>query len=129
MTLPSQVSADEVIARHFVHDKEMRRGKELPDYTAFMPNKNLRTSVYRCTGLDDATIRAIGVSHVAPLRGALKGHCCKAAQDFLDEGLSFDADGKPHERHANVVGWSDDRAANRIKAKKLADKAMAFVVY
>lgn len=129
MTLPSQVGADEVIARYFVHDSEMRPGKELPDFAAFMPNRNLRTSVYRSTGLEEATIRAIGVSHVAPMRGSLKGHCCKAAQDFLDQGLSFDADGQPHERHANVVGWSTDRAANRIKAKKLADKAMAFVVY
>lgn len=129
MTLPTQVNADEVIARHFVHDNEMRPGKRLPDYSSFMPNRNLRTSVYRSSGLEEAAIREIGETHVAPMRGPLKGHCCKAAQDFLDEGLSFDADGHPHGRHANVVGWTDDQAANRIKAKKLADKAMAFAVY
>ena len=34
---------------------------------------------------------------------------------FVLDDFSFDADGKPHPRHANVVGWSEDMPKHELK--------------
>lgn len=50
-----------------------------------------------------------------------RGECAAAA--MIAEGLSFDADGKPHPRHANVVGWP--ALADKHKIKNIQQKIAA----
>jgi hypothetical protein len=69
-----------------------------------------------------ADIVDLGARYVARPELSLKGHCSLTAQDLFVEGLDVVSAPNPHERHANVCGWTSD-PKNRIIARKLADKA------
>lgn len=84
-------------------------------------------SVYRTLGMAGADIIDLGARYVGRPDLPLKGHCCLAAQDIFSEGLDIVPAPDPHERHANICGWTID-PRNRIIARKLADKAR-LVVY
>ena len=121
-----EVESNEVVARHCIRASEhMRRGdparQERPrgKYPLFLPFPRTELSVVRVSGLATSEIRAIGVDHVCP---DVKGHACVMATAVLDcLGLSFDANGEPYPRHANVIGWSGIEPKDRLHAKKLAD--------
>ena len=73
-----------------------------------------------------ADVAALGVQYVGRPQSPLKGHCDLAAAEFFHEGLNIESAPSPHERHANVKGWTSD-PRNRIVARKLADKALLTV--
>jgi len=64
-------------------------------------------STYRAKGATSAELWSICSKHIdnaaASYVPKARGIC--AASVFMDQGLSFDPDGKPHSRHANVIGW------------------------
>jgi hypothetical protein len=93
-----------------------------------MPAKNGCKSVYRTQGLSPDEIRDLGRVYVEPMRGPLKGYANQVAQVVFSAGLTVEPDPHPHRRHANICGWSADRAANRIKAEKIAATA-TIVIY
>jgi hypothetical protein len=79
---------------------------------AISPSLNKETgrlewSTYRAKELASADLWNICGKHIDnPATGYVpkaRGTC--AASAFMEWGLSFDADGKPHPRHANVIGW------------------------
>lgn len=84
-------------------------------------------SVYRTLGMAKTDIVDLGAHFVGQPDLPLKGHCSLVAQDLFVEGLDVVPAPDPHERHANVCGWTSD-PKNRIIAKRLADKA-TLVVY
>lgn len=114
------VTESEAIVSYAFHSTDMKA--DCPAYNTFMPNKELKRSVCRVDGLGHPGIVEIGKVHVEPARGEVKGYGAGLASAVLSLGLSFDPDGIPHNRHANVTGWSGDRAADRILAKKIADE-------
>ena len=69
-----------------------------------------------------ADIVALGAQYVGKPESPLKGHCDLIAGEFFGEELNIQSDPNPHERHANVHGWTSE-PRNRIVARKLADKA------
>lgn len=91
-----------------------------PAYNAFMPASNKRRSVYRVDGLSSDAVQQLGKEYVEPKRGPLRGYGAQIAGAFYGQGLEFDPDGMPHERHANVIGWSNLDAKNRLIAENLA---------
>lgn len=63
--------------------------------------------MYRAEGASSSELWAICAAHIDDLasqRTAKARGTCLAA-DICKERLTFDADGRPHRRHANVVGW------------------------
>ena len=44
------------------------------------------------------------------------------AAAFLDARLTVEPDGKPHPRHANVIGWPEDKHARKNVAREIANK-------
>ena len=122
------VDPGEEIARFLRSSSHLRRGMGRPHFAAFLPRlQDGDISVYRTLGLERADIVDLGARFVARPELPLQGHCTLTAQDLCAEGLDVVPAPDPHERHANVCGWTAD-PKNRIIAKKLADKAI-LVVY
>jgi hypothetical protein len=77
----------------------------------------LELSVYRADGATASELWGICEVHVdnkATARVAKARGTCLAGT-FSDEGFSFDPDGIPHPRHANVIGWRDDIPKHELK--------------
>ena len=122
------VDPAEEITRFLRSSSHLRRGMGRPHFAALLPRlQDGDISVYRTLGMAKADIVDLGARFVARPELPLKGHCSLTAQDLFVEGLNVVPAPDPHERHANVCGWTAD-PKNRIIARKLADKAI-LVVY
>lgn len=117
------VEPSERITRYLRNSGHLRPGLGRPHFSAYLPQvENGDISVYRTSGLVTAEIRALGVDHVEQPGTPLKGHCDLQATEFFAEALNIVSAPNPHERHANVTGWTI-APRNRVIARKLADKA------
>jgi hypothetical protein len=88
-----------------------------PHFAAFLPRlQDGDIGVYRTLGMERADIVDLGARFVARPELPLKGHCTLTAQVLFVEGLDVVPAPDPHERHANVCGWTAD-PKNRIIAK------------
>jgi len=91
-----------------------------------MPPSNLRLSVYRSSGLSEATIWELGNQNVAVPRGKpLVGRADILASDVSDsdEDLKLEPDPEPHPLHANITGWPEQKDKQKLIAIKLANKS------
>lgn len=95
------------------------------DYSLFMPPNNLEASVFCAAGLDADQLAAIGRTVVGQ---PVKGHALVPLAAITDRGLRVVPDPKPHELHANIVGWTADKPSQRAHAKAIAD-ASRLTVY
>ena len=121
------VDATESITRYLRNGSHMRPSQGRPHFSAYLPRiPDGDISVYRTSGMTAADIAALGAQHVGKPDNPLKGHCDLAAAEFFSEKLNVESVPVPHERHANVKGWTND-PRNRIIARKLADKAVLTV--
>jgi hypothetical protein len=50
----------------------------------------------------------------------MKARATCNAQNFFESKLELDADGQPHPRHANAIGWPPTKDAQKLLQKKLA---------
>ena len=117
------IDPDESITRFLRNKNHMRPALGRPHFSAFLPRlPDGDISVYRTAGLGVSEISDIGVQYVASAEAPLNGSCDLLAAAFFDQALRIESVPIPHERHANVTGWTVD-ARNRIVARKLADKA------
>lgn len=122
------VDPAEEITRFIRSSNDLRPGIGKPRFSAFMPRPpDGDISVYRTSAMTTTEVIDLGDRFVARAGLPLKGYCSLSAQDLFVAGLDVAPAPVPHERHANVRGWTAD-PANRIVAKKLADKA-SLVVY
>lgn len=80
------------------------------------------TSVYRASGVTSAGLWAICAEHVDNHATQMKARGTAEAVAFLEKNLSFDADGNPHPRHANVIGWPEEKHARKNLAREIADR-------
>lgn len=76
----------------------------------------LENSVYRTGGLAEAEVWAICHKYYEdPAKLLARGRGDGLAKYILAAGLSFDPNGIPHPRHADILGWHDDgEAADRL---------------
>lgn len=117
------VDPKESITRYLRNSSHLRPAHGRPHFSAYMPRgPEGDISVYRTTGMAPVDVAALGSQFVGKPESPLKGHCDLAAGEFFCEGLNIESVPIPHERHANVKGWTSD-PKNRIVARKLADKA------
>lgn len=85
-------------------------------------NGRQETSVYRTGGLSQPEVwQLIRDNFEANGRNHAKARGFGPATSVFEAGLSFDADGKPHRRHANIIGWHEtDKHLNKQMAIRVA---------
>jgi hypothetical protein len=93
-----------------------------------MPDSKREKSVYRTDDLTAEQILAIGREFVESADRSIKAAAHVSAGVIFGVGLTVESATEPHPRHANIRGYSGDRPADRILAKKIADGA-ALVAY
>jgi len=96
--------------------------KKAVKYGAFLPTRNLETSVFRADGLDESQIWTIAVDVVAQGRTTrARGDVFVATVQGLE--LSVEPDESPDSRHADIRGWPRGKSEQKLKAIQLARKA------
>ena len=91
---------------------------------AFVPRDD-RLSVYRVKNYAQKKIWDVADKFVTALRSDGKEVLARVdtvAKTYTNIGLSFDANGNPHPRHADVINWPNDKAGKKQKALELLQK-------
>lgn len=96
--------------------RESRRVK----FSAFMPRERV-TSVFDVTDLPVQQVQQIGREMVAGTRN-LHGHATVTTAHVHECNLEIEADNTPP-RHANIVGWPQEKSEQRLCAQELAERA------
>lgn len=120
-----ELECGELLSRYAV-EKSYYRSDASVRHNAFVPANDGATSVFRTSGLSDPEIWAIGQQNVAERRGKpLLGRIQILTAKVLAENLQVRPE-EPPPRHANIVGWPDERAKQKEIALRLAAKAEFF---
>lgn len=123
MNVETAVSADEQLARFILFSKWLRSDETVrPE--AFMPHPYIDLSVTRHQALSEHEIWEIGQS-VSGLRGAtLYGRADIRASDVLRQSLDVKSAPVPNNpNHANIIGWPEQKPAQKVIALQLAAAA------
>ena len=89
---------------------------------AFMPPPNRKTSVFQINGLTESEIWDIGEEVVRPNGKTLYGRGDILAVQIEKTKLRIDYDNTPP-RHANIIGWPEDKDEQKSLAQELAAEA------
>jgi hypothetical protein len=93
--------------------------------SAFLPPSNdLRLSVCVTDGLDVSAIHSWGQKNVATVEREPKGFALLHVHDIVAERLSVERDDVPP-RHAEIVGWPEEKEARLDIAKQLVEHVAA----
>lgn len=87
-----------------------------------MPPKDLRLSVYRIDGLQIEEIWEIGQREVIDAMGQPKilyGIADVKVSTVQENNLKVEPDDRPP-RHANIIGWPEEKEKQKIIAQELA---------
>ena len=112
----------EILSR-FIFSKNYfnpRQSRVKPD--AFLPSRDLETSVFRTMGLDLAEVRHIGDMVGEPSGRTLKAWGNVLAGVVFEVGLNVRPDNVP-ERHAAIIGWPEQKDEQISLAQQLAGAA------
>jgi hypothetical protein len=125
--LPSGLSAlvadHERLSRFLVFRRWFNPEGKYVKPAAFLPNQKLETSVFRTTDLDDATVWPLADDTVLNREGALlHGRGDILARQVRVTGLEIRAQ-EPPPRHADLVGWSSEKDAQKSQAQQLSAAA------
>ena len=121
--MDNHVSDSEAVARFIFSSSDYRVSNLTVKYSAFMPARDLASSVYRIDGCDEADIEQIDQDHISGKRK--DGKISKGRADILvkhvrKSKLDVISEPSPHPRHANIEGYSSNESENRMKAIELA---------
>ncbi|MEK6656599.1 MAG: hypothetical protein AABY58_04085 [Nitrospirota bacterium] len=117
----SKVLLSEILARFILTKKYIRQDKTVR-WNAFMPHKG-ETSVFRVSGISDIEIWHIGEKYVVSSQNKpLFGRADITASIIMDNGLDVIPQ-EPPVKHANIIGWPEDKSKQMEMAMQLALKA------
>ncbi len=121
------VDPSETLSRFIMQSNWYRTSDNTVKYAAFMPNpSNNKTSVFRTSNLSTDEIWHIGDSEVSIKRGKpILGRADINAFNVTERHLEVDPNGSP-ERHANIVGWPEEKSKQKIIAIELSAVARLF---
>ncbi len=86
-----------------------------------MPPDDLRLSVYDVSGLSEAHVWSLGRKYVGDPQGkSVKARADLPARGIREAALEVVHVPDPHPRHAEVIGWPEDRTKQRVIAMRLA---------
>ena len=128
--LPSEIAENEQFTRFLVHSNQFRTGnggRVMP--SALLPLNNKKrarweTSTHRTDGLSQLDVWRLGyrfVENVANNR-RIKARGSGSVATVLAQALQFDVNGRPYPRHADIIGWPDDKHARMMQATQIANR-------
>lgn len=120
--MPAIPIPTDILTRYIRTDRYIKADNTVR-YNAFMPANNNTTSVFNVTGLVDADIWAIAVNYIS----SIVGRADIQAEDVTNEGLQLDPN-EPPVRHVDIIGWSEDKSQNQLKAKQIVRRATLHLV-
>lgn len=120
MNVQTAVSADEQLARFILFSKWLRSDETVrPE--AFMPHPYVDLSVTRHQALSEQEIWEIGQSVGGTRQAMLYGRADIRASDVLRQSLGVESAPVPsNPNHANIIGWPEQKPAQKIIALQLA---------
>ncbi len=124
MSSPAPVTEHERISRYINEKKKIRPKEGKAGYNAFMPPRTLRMSVCRSEGLDEAELWQIADEFIGTAEKPVIARADLEAGEYFSRRLSFDPDGMPYPRHADVIGWSDEPSLQKMIALELAEASV-----
>jgi hypothetical protein len=120
--LPEKVAPAEALAKFILSSRHFSAAKKRVMSAAFIPPPGKGSSVFRISELALEDVRIIG-SAVASARQpprTLYGHALLLAQAVLEASLDVVAV-EPPPRHADIIGWPNEKDAQLEIAQSLAD--------
>ena len=116
----------EILSRFVLQTNWFSSSENRVKYAAFLPDKNGETSVFRTSGITNNEIWEIGDSEVSIKRGK---PILRRADIGTNNVISKDLEVIPREpplRHANIIGWPDERSKQKIIAIELASESFFY---
>ncbi len=119
------IKAEEPIVRYIFSKSHFSIENHRAKYGAFVPPRaSDEVSVYRIIDLEDDEIWRLGDEKVAVhVEKDIKARADLGVHQVIDIGLEVIPETKPHPRHANIMGWPDDRDEIRQLAIELAESS------
>lgn len=121
------IDPTENLSRFILHKDYIRASDNTVKPAAFMPNpKNGETSVFRTSGIEANEIWDIGDREVASKHDkSLLGRADILTINVIKKGLKVIPTETP-ERHANLVGWPEEKSEQKQIALELAAESRFF---
>lgn len=121
------VDDSEKLGRFIFSSKEFSLVNKRVKYSAFLPARDLKASVYRIDGYTEEQIAALDKEFVSGKRR--DGKVSKARADIFahqirKSGLKVHPETTPHKDHADIEGFTGIKSADLLKAIELADCAV-----
>lgn len=122
---PHDMADPQNIVRFILESNKYSKDKNIVKGGAFLPDPRRETSVMHIAGLDDNEIWEIGKKTVAePRNKPLRARADVISTIIENEGLKIEhapVEGNPY--HANITGWPEEKAKQKIIAGAIARKA------
>lgn len=125
----TNILANETVSRFLTSKSQFAKSKNIVKYSAFKPNRDGETSVYRTTGISNTEIWLIGEKFVRTPIAKRHGSCTLygrgdiEAKEILNASLALVPKPKPHPRHADILNWPENNENRLMLAIMLANKA------
>ena len=111
----------EKLARFIFSTRHFSVVNQTVKYGAFIPPSNSADlSVYRISSLSGSEVWAIGREYVETADRRLKARADFLAEQVYENELEVIPDAQPHDRHANITPFPDDKRTRTRIARKLA---------
>lgn len=115
------LTEDELLARFVLFTKWIRsNGRVAQD--AFIPDRSRELSVIRHLGLTEDELWSCGQEIADSRPATLYGRADIQVAEVTKQSLRCVADPPPR-NHVNIVGWPEEKSAQKILAMELATKA------
>ena len=119
--------AASLFTKFILEKRHYRPSDNTAKHTAFMPDKNDETSVFKINDIPEATIWDIGDSEVAVNRKPILARADINQKVITEAGLIAKPEPSTHYLHHIIVGWPDDRLERQKKATQLASNAQFYL--
>ena len=123
MDVSEHLRPTDPLARYLLQRSHFSPTKSLVKPSAFLPNRHGETSVFQIQGLSEEEIWQIGEEYVSgPLEKMLRARADIVVSVVEKQGLDVNSDNIPP-RHANIIGWPEEKSAQKLLALELASRA------
>lgn len=123
-SLPNEVAPSERISRFVLSKHQFKSSAGKIKHNAFMPPTSGGLSVYRTQELNEDDIWSIGTDYVAAPQGkTVYARGDLLAGQILGAKLGIESVPRPHPRHADIVGWPQEKDEQKMCAVELANAA------
>ena len=117
-----QVLLEETLTRYITQRNHIRRFNNTVRHSAFLPNREGKTSIFRTSNTTNEAIWDIGNRYVVPSRGPILGRADLTANIVIEKDLQI-VPHEPPEKHANIIGWPEEKSKQMQIAMELAAAA------